>query len=141
MKKILFIFLTLFSLNATELPSFQCIETYYTSFIEADGSIKPKIRKPSAKSKLNIMVETGKNNKYFLNVNGGRISVAEIKNGYIYAVEFTGGGMNTWVFLKNKKNKKYYLTISKTYELMDAPLTLFILYSCEQVNNSLQFGI
>lgn len=135
MKKILTTLLIAFSLNATELPSYHCVNTYEASFIEANGSIKPEVKKASGRSKLNIMVEEGKNKKLFLNVNGNKLLITDIKHGYIYAVEFTAGGMHTWVLFKNQKDKKTYLTISKTYDFLGAPLTSYSLYNCEQVNN------
>lgn len=135
MKKIFFILLIVFSLNASESPSYQCINTYEASFIEADGSIKPEAKKASGRSKLNIMVEKGKKEMLFLNVNGNKLQVADIKNEYIYAVEFTAGGMHTWVLFKNKKDKQTYLTLSKTYDFIGVPLTSYSLYSCEQINN------
>jgi len=135
MKKILTALLVALSLNATELPSYHCINTYSASFIEADGSIKPKATKASGRSKLNIILEEDKKKKLFLNVNGNKLLVTDIKHGYIYAIEFTAGGMHTWVLFENKKDKKTYLTISKTYDFLGAPLTSYSLYSCEQVNN------
>ena len=61
--------------------------------------------------------------------------VADIKNGYIYAVEFVSGGMHTWVLFDNKKDNKTYLTVSKTYDFIGIPLTVYALYNCERVNN------
>ncbi|MGE4511577.1 MAG: hypothetical protein AB7D43_10810 [Sulfurimonadaceae bacterium] len=62
--------------------------------------------------------------------------VTDIKNGYVYAIEFTAGGMHTWVLFKNKKDNKTYLTISKTYDFIGVPLTSYSLYKCEQTNNN-----
>ena len=135
MKKIFTTLLVAFSLNAAELPSYHCVNTYEASYIDADGSIKPKVKKTSGISKLNIMIDEDSNKKVFLNVNGAKLLVTDIKHGYIYAVEFTAGGMHTWVLFKNKKDKKTYLTISKTYDFIGAPLTSYTLYNCEQVNN------
>jgi hypothetical protein len=136
MKKIFSILLVVFSLNATELPSYHCVDTYEASFIQSKGVVKPKVIKTSGRSKLNIIVEEDKNNKISLNVNGNRLLVTDIKHGYIYAVEFTASAMHTWVLFKNKKDKKTYLTISKTYDFIGTPLTSYSFYGCEQVNNS-----
>ena len=57
MKKIFTTLVIALNLNATELPSYHCVNTYEASFIEADGSIKPEVKKASGRSKLNIMVE------------------------------------------------------------------------------------
>jgi len=136
MKK-MFLFFA-FIVNAvygSELPSYQCTDIYEASFIEANGSLKPEAKKTTGRSKLNIMIDEDKDKNLFLNANGNKIEVINIKNGYIYAVEFTGGGMHTWVLFKNKKDNKTYLTISKTYEFFDAPLTSYSIYKCEQVNN------
>ena len=135
MKKILTILSVALSLNATELPSYHCVNSYEASFIQADGSVKPKVKRTSGRSKLNIMVEEDKKKKIFLNVNGNKLLVTDIRHGYIYAVEFTAGGMHTWVLFENKKDKKTYLTISKTYDFIGVPLTSYSLYNCEQVNN------
>jgi len=135
MKRILITLSVVLSLNATELPSYHCVNTYEASFIKADGSVKPEVKRASGRSKLNIMVEEDKKKKMFLNVNGNKLLVTDIRHGYIYAVEFTAGGMYTWVLFENKKDKKTYLTISKTYDFLGVPLTSYSLYNCEQVNN------
>ena len=112
MKKIFTILFATLSLNATELPSYHCVNTYEASFIEADGSIKPEMKKASGSSKLNIMIEKNKN-KIYLNVNGNKLLVTDIKHGYIYAIELTLGGMHTWVLFENRKDKKLILQLAK----------------------------
>ena len=127
-----------FSLSfGADLPSYQCVDKYEASFFNHKGEIVPENKKASGKSKLNVMIvpetKDGKIQIKALNVNGNELMVTTVKNGYVYAIEFTKGGMHSWVLFEDK-NGKTYITLSKTYDLM-GPLTSYSLYECEQVNN------
>ncbi len=139
MKKI-FILLAIMSGSLfAELPSYQCVDTHDASYITAEGTIEPEINETSHRSKLNVSVvlEAKKGKKYVKNlrVNGNDFEVKMVNKSYIYALEFTVNAMHTWVLFDNKDGKPY-ITLSKTYDFLGAPMTVYSLYSCEHVNNT-----
>ncbi len=136
MKKVL-IAIALGALSwAGELPSYQCQSSYEASFIKGDGSIEPKAKKSSGSSRLNIAIALDGEKVKGLSVNGKVLPLLYLKGSYIYAGEVTAGGMNTWVLFRDAPRNKDYLSISKTYDFLGAPMTSYLLYSCERVNNT-----
>jgi len=139
MKKIISGMLLISGIIWAELPSFQCVETYGATYITHEGTIKPAVNKASGMSKLNvsIVIKEKKGKKYIenLRVNGNDFHVTMINKSYVYAVEFTANAMHSWVLFDNKDGKPY-ITLSKTYDFLGAPMALYSLYSCERVNNT-----
>jgi endo-alpha-1,4-polygalactosaminidase (GH114 family) len=125
------------SLVLAELPSYQCKEINNATFINAKGKINPEVNSASGRSKLNVSLVTkkGTNNLESLRVNGTELQVTKVSGTYVYAVEFALNGMHTWVLFKNTDGKTY-ITLSKTYNFLGAPMTLYSLYACENVNNT-----
>ena len=139
MKNIILSISLLSSIVLAELPSYQCVDNYNATYITGKGTIEPEVKKSSGRSKLNIsiVVKNEKGKKYVdsLRVNGNDLYVTKVNKSYIYAIEFTANAMHTWVLFDNKDGKPY-LTLSKTYDFLGAPMTLYSLYSCEKVNNT-----
>ncbi len=139
MKKIITSLVLMSSLICAELPSFQCVEVYGASYITAKGTIEPNIHRASGRSKLNvsIVMNNKKGKKYVdsLRVNGNDLHVTMVNKSYVYAVEFTANAMHSWVLFDNKDGTPY-ITLSKTYDFLGAPMTIYSLYSCERVNNT-----
>lgn len=123
-----------------ENPSFQCTEKYYAGFINYKGQVEPELKTASGHSKFNLMIElkVENNDTYVenLNVNGTKFIVSRVNGDYIYAHEFTRNNTHNWVFFKNPKDNKYYVSLQKAYDLLGTPLVNMSLYSCEKVNNN-----
>ncbi len=137
MNKILLSVFTITSLVLAELPSYQCKEINNATFINAKGEIVPEVNRASGRSKLNVSLVTQKGTKNLesLRVNGADLQVTKVSGDYVYAVEFALNGMHTWVLFKNTDGKTF-ITLSKTYDFLGAPMTLYSLYACENVNNT-----
>ena len=137
MNKILLSMFAITSLVLAELPSYQCKEINNATFINAKGEIAPELNSASGRSKLNVSLVTKKGTKNIesLRVNGTDLHVTKVSGSYVYAVEFALNGMHTWVLFKNTDGKTY-ITLSKTYNFLGAPMTLYSLYACENVNNT-----
>lgn len=135
--KILLIILATTSLILAELPIYQCKEINNATFINEKGEIVPEVNSASGRSRLNVSLVTKKGTKNIksLRVNGTDLQVVKVSGSYVYAVEFALNGMHTWVLFKNKDGKTY-ITLSKTYDFIGAPMTLYSLYACENVNNT-----
>ena len=137
MNKILLSMFAITSLVLAELPSYQCKEINNATFINAKGEIVPEVNRASGRSKLNVSLVTQKGTKNLesLRVNGTDLQVTKVSGDYVYAVEFALNGMHTWVLFKNTDGKTF-ITLSKTYNFLGAPMTLYSLYACENVNNT-----
>jgi hypothetical protein len=121
--------------NASVMGRYTCVNKYETTYFTADGSLNPKTTRYTNGIKVGIEVIHEQDDKLYLEVSGNmgtkKLPIVYVKHKFIYALEFTEGGMYTWILFENNKNGRMYLTINKAYNLLlMLPFVSNAVYEC-----------